>query len=120
MRLYLDDCSDANELVAYLGAAGRYVENPRIGGISGAQDQEHLEYAARQGLSLITRNPDDFIELHQEWQAVGRPHAGILLVYEDNVKGKDMEAADIVRALDKLLASGLPIANELHTLNHWR
>jgi hypothetical protein len=31
-----------------------------------------------------------------------------------------MEPPDIVRAISKLLASGVPIANELYVLNHWR
>jgi len=50
----------------------------------------------------------------------GHRHHGILLIYEDNVRGKDMEPPDIVRAIGNLLASGLPIANEVHALNHWR
>ena len=44
----------------------------------------------------------------------------VLLIYEDNILGKDMEPADIVRAITKLLASGIPIANEMHVLNQWR
>jgi hypothetical protein len=31
-----------------------------------------------------------------------------------------MKPPNIVRAIGKLEASGLPIANELHVLNHWR
>jgi hypothetical protein len=31
-----------------------------------------------------------------------------------------MQPANIVGAIEKLLASGLPTANEIHTLNHWR
>ncbi len=40
--------------------------------------------------------------------------------YQDNIRGKDMEPPDIVRALSKLIAAGLPIANEVHVVNHWR
>ena len=39
---------------------------------------------------------------------------------QENIRGKDMEPADIVRAIGKLLASGVPVVNELHALNHWR
>src|SRR5262249_16616694 len=70
--------------------------------------------------TLITKNPKDFRDLQPEWQAQKRPHFGILLIYEDNIRGKDMEPADIVRAIGKLLASGLPVRDELHILNHWR
>jgi hypothetical protein len=120
MRFYLDDCADANLLVAHLENAGHQVVTPRAAGTSGQLDPEHLEYAAREGLALITKNPGDFRALHREWQAATRAHAGILLICEDNVKRKDMEPADIVRSIGNLLASGLPIANELHVLNHWR
>jgi hypothetical protein len=80
----------------------------------------HLEYAAAHGFILITQNPKDFRNLHDRWQAQGRSHSGILLIYRDNIKGKDMEPAEVVQAIGNLLASGLPIANEIHSLNHWR
>jgi hypothetical protein len=31
-----------------------------------------------------------------------------------------MEPPDVVRAIGNLLASGVPIAHEVHILNHWR
>jgi hypothetical protein len=93
---------------------------PRTVGTLGRSDDEHLEYASQHKLTLVTRNPDDFRERHDLWQAQGRGHAGILLVFLDNIKGKDMQPADIVRAIRNLVASGLPIVNEIHTLNHWR
>ena len=71
-------------------------------------------------MALITKNPRDFWLLHGQWQSAGRAHSGILLIYEDNIKGKDIEPSDIVRALANLLASGQPIASEIHVLNHWR
>jgi predicted nuclease of predicted toxin-antitoxin system len=120
MDLYLDDCSDANRLVRALTDAGHRVETPRSAGTSGFRDPEHLSYAARNGLTMITKNPSDFVDLHLEWQAQGRTHCGIWLIYQDNVKGKDMEPSDIVRSIEKLLAAGIPIPNELHILNHWR
>ena len=66
------------------------------------------------------KNPDDFILLHADWQAQGRSHSGILLVYKDNIKGKDMSPQEVARAIGNLMASGLPIDNEIHTLNQWR
>lgn len=120
MELYLDDCSDSNVLAAFLRNAGHRVETPRSTGKLGRPDPEHLGYAAQHRLTLITKNPDDFRDLHEVWAAEGRPHPGILLICEDNIKGKDMEPGDIVRAIETLLASRLPIANEIHVLNHWR
>ena len=120
MEFYLDDCADANDLVITLTQTGHNVHTPRSEGTSGASDPRHLQYAALHSYTLITKNPRDFRKLHNGWQDQGRAHSGILLVYEDNIKGKDMEPPDLVQALHQLLASGLPITNELHVLNHGR
>ncbi len=50
----------------------------------------------------------------------GHTHSGIFVVYFDNDTRRDMSDHDIVRAIDNLLASGLPIVNEFHILNQWR
>jgi hypothetical protein len=120
MEFYLDDCADANDLVFLLRQAGHRVRTPRTDQTRGIDDPLHLEHAAAYGLTLITKNPKDFRDLHHDWQAQGRSHAGILLVCEDNIRGKDMEPADIVRAIQNLLASGVPIAGEIHVLTPWQ
>ncbi len=76
MDIYLDDCAAAKLLVIFLTNAGHRVETPRSAGLSGHDDDEHLEYAAQNGLALITKNPDDFKILHNDWQAQGRAHSG--------------------------------------------
>jgi hypothetical protein len=86
----------------------------------GIDDPDHLAHAAAHGYTLITKNPTDFRALHHVWQSQGQPHAGIRLICEDSIRGKDMEPADVTRAIRNLLASGVPIAGELHVLNHWR
>jgi hypothetical protein len=120
VEFYLDDCADANDLVVLLLQAGHAVRTPRTERTRGVLDPAHLAYAAAHGCALITKNPKDFRLLHQQWRAQGRLHSGIMLIYDENIVGKDMESADIVQAIGKLLASGVPIANELHVLNHWR
>jgi hypothetical protein len=120
LSIYLDDCADDKELAQRLRHAGYTVVRPREVRTAGLPDRGHLEYAAQSQLTLLTRNPDDFQDLHRKWQAAGRTHFGILLVYQDNNPKKDMSPADVVRAIGNLIASGLPIVNEIHTLNHWR
>jgi uncharacterized protein DUF5615 len=120
VEFYLDDCADSDRLIRFLLQAGHSVRTPRSDNLIGVDDPVHLAHAAAHGCALLTKNPKDFRDLHDEWQAQGRSHHGILLICEDNVRGKDPEPADIVRAIGNLLASGLPIANELHVLNHWR
>jgi len=118
--IYLDDCADDNLLGILLRNARHVVITPRAARTLGWNDLDHLEYAATHGYVLLTKNPEDFIDLHNEWQAQGRAHAGVFLIYQDNVVGKDMTRNDVVRAVQNLLNSGLPIANEVHILNQWR
>jgi predicted nuclease of predicted toxin-antitoxin system len=120
LHLYLDDCADSNRLANTLRQAGFPTVTPREAGTAGRDDADHLEYAAANGHTLITKNPKHFITLHQHWQAAGRTHSGILLIYQDNNPTKDISPTGIARAVENLLSSGLPIANEVHTLNHWR
>jgi hypothetical protein len=118
--IYLDDCSDDDYLINLLRHAGYVIVSPRDGGTLGWDDADHLEYATQHGHALLTHDPQDFQALHNVWQSQGRQHPGLLLVYQDNDSSRDMTANDIVRALENLLASGLPIVNTIHTLNHWR
>jgi hypothetical protein len=119
-RIYLDDCADRDELGDRLRTAGFEVRTPRSERTIGRRDSEHLAHAAANGLVLLTLNPKDFRELHKQWVSEGRQHAGILLVYFDNDRRRDAQPADIVRALKRLIQSGLPLTNEIHSLNEWR
>lgn len=120
LSLYLDDCADDDRLALLLRQAGHQVFTPRSTGTTGSSDVEHLAYAALHSCTLLTKDPDDFVVLHRSWQALHRTHAGILLIYEDKDVSKNMSRAQIVLAIDNLLASAVPIANEVHNLNQWR
>jgi hypothetical protein len=120
VEIYLDDCADDDDLVAFLTQQGHAVHTPRSDGTAGVLDPRHLEHAAAHGYTLVTKNPSEFRRLHDAWQAQGRTRSGILLIYQDNIKGKDMKPADIVRAINNLIASGLPVADAIHALNNWR
>lgn len=69
---------------------------------------------------LLTRNYDDFDDLHRLVQATQGEHTGILAVRFDNDPNRDLKDSDIVRAIGNLERSGVPIANTLQVLNHWR
>jgi hypothetical protein len=49
----------------------------------------------------------------------GGQHPGILAIRKDN-SPRDMTPSQVVRAVNRLLAAGTPIANQLIVLNHWR
>ena len=120
MKLYFDDDSAKKYLIARLRKAGHTVIQPADVSLSGASDPRHLLHAIQNGLSLLTRNYDDFLDLHQLVHAAGGRHAGILVVRADNDRSRDMKDGDIVRALQNLEQSGVPLANGFHILNHWR
>jgi predicted nuclease of predicted toxin-antitoxin system len=115
-KIYLDDCADAKELVRLLEAAGYQVTTPKQAGMTGRKDEAHFRYAADNGLILLTKNPDDFLELHQ----TNPQHAGIFLVYQDNDPDRDMTHAEIVRSIANLEQAGIAFAAACHVLNAWR
>ena len=120
MNLYLDDDSAKAHLVALLRQAGHRVRIPAEAGLAGASDARHFEYATQNRLVLLTRNYDDFLELHDVVQATRGQHQGILVIRSDNDPTRDMTDRGILNAIAKLEGSGVPIANQLHILNHWR
>ena len=120
MKLYLDDDSASARLAAVLRSAGHTVSIPADFQTTGASDPRHLRCAAQHDLTLLTRNYQDYVDLHDLVQSTQRRHAGILVVRLDNDPSRDMKDRDIVKALANLEQAGVPIANELHILNHWR
>jgi hypothetical protein len=58
--------------------------------------------------------------LHDLVMTVGGHHPGALVVRKDNNPKRDLTLPGIVGALTRLLASGLPIADSYHILNHYR
>jgi predicted nuclease of predicted toxin-antitoxin system len=120
MNLYLDDDSAKAALVRLLNKAGHQVAIPVDAGLYGASDPRHLMYTVQNNRVLLTRNHDDFDDLHWLLQAAGGKHAGLLVVRSDNDPGRDMKDRDIGRAIANLERAGVPVANEFHILNHWR
>lgn len=116
LRLYLDDCTSSKLLTVKLRAAGHDVLTPMEAGTSGLPDAEHFQRAISEGRILMTHNCSDFEELHS---AVAT-HPGIVAIYQDNDRSRDMSYDDIVRALKNVADSGVPLSNEFHVLNAWR
>jgi predicted nuclease of predicted toxin-antitoxin system len=102
LNIYLDECAYAKQLVTLLQAAGQQVVTPADAETSGMDDEVHFRFAAEHGLVLITRDADDFAEIHKECQE----HAGILAIHQDNNPDRDMSYADIVRAVGNLENAG--------------
>jgi predicted nuclease of predicted toxin-antitoxin system len=120
MRLYLDENILDPRLRALLRKQGHHTVTPAEAGKARARDPIHLLYALQQRLVVLTRNHLDFRPLHELVIGSGGSHSGILLIYEENDPTRDMKVPHVITAIGKLEASGVPLANELHVLNHWR
>jgi Domain of unknown function (DUF5615) len=81
----------------------------------GSPDGTVLQRARTEGRVLLTRNCNDFQELHQD----DSTHSGILAVYQDAEPAKHMSYQAILRAIANLEASGLELANQFVVLNQW-
>jgi hypothetical protein len=120
MNLYLDDDSAAALLVTLLRQAGHDVQVPADVGLSGEKDPIHLAHAVGADRVFLSHNYRDFQLLHNLIMVCQGHHPGILVVRKDNDPRRDLNAAGIVRTIAKLVAAGVPIADEYHILNHWR
>ena len=120
LDLYLDDCADARLLADLLRQAGHTVTRPADVGLVGQDDDVHFAFAATKRLTLLTKNPADFLALHR----ANPVHSGILAVYQDNDATRDMSDVDVVKAIrnleDAAARGGDPIAGMFHILNDWR
>jgi hypothetical protein len=119
MNLYLDDDSAKTSLVRLLQHVGHQVSIPADAVLSGVSDPRHLMHTVQNGLVLITKNHDDFEDLHLLVLATGGRHPGLLVVRSDNDPSRDMKDRDIARAIGNLEGAGVAVANEFHVLNHW-
>jgi hypothetical protein len=95
------------------------VVRPAEVGLTGEDDDVHLSYAVQHGLIVVTKDPDDFHELHLR----NPNHHGIFGIYQDNDVGRAMSNADVVSAIGKIEAavpSGYLVPGEFHNFNLWR
>jgi predicted nuclease of predicted toxin-antitoxin system len=120
MNIYVDDNLADKALTALLKKAGHSVVRPIEVGLDGRSDASHLTHAIDKSLAFLTSNRDDFRDLHFLIRTAGGSHPGIMVVRFDNDTTRDMRPKHIVGAVGKLERSGIPLGNELVTLNHWR
>jgi uncharacterized protein DUF5615 len=120
MRLYLDDDSARSLLVKLLIRAGHDVQTPADATLDGASDPKHFRHTILNDRVLLSGNHGDFLELHSLVLSANGHHPGILIVRKDNDQIRDLSPRGIVTAIRNLISSGLPVADQLIVLNHWR
>jgi predicted nuclease of predicted toxin-antitoxin system len=92
---FLVDEDLSEEIASILRAGGLDAVHVRDLGLSGAEDQEVLDEAARQKRCVVTRNRNDFLMLTEFYFHEGRPHHGVLIVprsYPGNKASKIAQA----------------------------
>ena len=104
---YLDE--DEDVLVSeLLKSRGFRAITARDAGQLGKSDSDQLAYAAEAGLTLLTHNRADFEELHRQYLADGRSHAGVIIA----VRRSPYEIAErLLQLLDAVTAD--EIQNQL-------
>ncbi len=120
MRIYLDEDTAWGLLVQALRRAGHDVQTPSEAGLAGEWDPVQMSHAIQQGRAVLTRNYCDFEDLHNLLDLAGGRHPGILVIRRDDNTRRNMSPRDIVRALSKLVAAGVPIADQYIVLNGWQ
>jgi hypothetical protein len=120
MRLYLDEDLASPALSRALQNAGHDVQSPGDVSLLGRSDPVQLTHAIHEGRAIMSRNYDDFLELHNLLGQAQGHHAGILIVRRDNNPRRNMTHHDIVRALANLEAAGQPVADHYIILNAWQ
>src|SRR5580765_800367 len=99
MNFYLDDNLAGLTLEALLVKAKHTVVRSHQANLLGARDPIHLAYAIRASLISLTRDWEDFQDLHKLIVAADGNHPGIVAVLFDNNRATDMTPKDIVKAL---------------------
>ncbi|HLO52039.1 MAG TPA: DUF5615 family PIN-like protein [Kamptonema sp.] len=113
LRLFLDEDSQAKRLVDLLRDAGHDVLTVNEVGLVRKPDSFILDYARQEGRLLLTRNCDDFYNLHK----INSNHSGIFAIYQDADLSKNMSYSTIVKCIANLESSGLIVANQFIPLN---
>jgi len=116
LRLLVDEDTQAKTLVQMLKDAGHDVLTAATAGLGSMDDAAVLAVALETGRVLLTRNCGDFAALHSE----NREHPGILAVYQDADRTKNLSHAHIVTAIGKLERAGVSLAADFVALNAWR
>lgn len=115
LRLLLDEDSQAKYLVNLLKVAGHDVVTVNEASLASRSDANVLDYARQEQRVLLTRNCDDFHELHQ----ANPKHSGILAIYQNSDSSKNMNYQTIVKAIANLEIANFYLENQFVILNQW-
>jgi predicted nuclease of predicted toxin-antitoxin system len=115
LKLLVDEDTQDRLLVKLLRNAGHDVITVNESGLMGEADPVVLDYARANDRLLLTYNCGDFEALHQTFPT----HPGLLVIYRDADRSKNMSFQEIVKAIANLEAAAVTLANQFIPLNQW-
>jgi hypothetical protein len=107
MKFYLDE-NMSPKIAEILRSLGVEAASAHEVDMAGADDEEQLDFAARQGMCLVTFNRNDFIELSRLYLDAGRAHSGVVIVPYTFRGGNFREIAEALVAFSSRCEKGLP------------
>ena len=120
MKVLLDENMSDPRLAARLRASGHDPILAHDVGLLSVSDPRVLIFSIAERLPVLTRDSDDFEDLHDLVIAAAGHHSGILIVRFDNDPRHNLSDRGIATALSKLELSAVPTRDQIHVLNQWR
>ncbi len=112
VRLYLDR-HIMTRLAADLRSRGYDVLTTEEAGKDTASDEEQLAFATAESRAILTFNIRDFAPLHEQWQAAGRPHTGIIVSQQLGSRQYGLLLERMLRLLNHFTAEEM-VGNFVH------
>jgi predicted nuclease of predicted toxin-antitoxin system len=112
LRLYFDRHIMAR-LAVDLRGRGFDVLRTEEAGKDTASDEEQLAFATTDRRAILTFNIRDFVPLHEQWQAAGRPHAGIVVSQQLGSRQYGLLLQRMLRLLNHFTAEEM-VSNFVH------
>jgi predicted nuclease of predicted toxin-antitoxin system len=78
-----------------------------------ASDEEQLAFASAENRAILTFNIRDFAPLHEQWQATGRSHSGIIVSQQLGSRQHGLLLQRMLRLLDQFTAAEM-VSNFVH------
>jgi predicted nuclease of predicted toxin-antitoxin system len=120
MRLLLDENLSDRRLASRLQARGHEPVLAADVGLLAVTDARVSTWAITLGLPVLTRDSEDFADLHDLLMTAGGHHPGMLFIRFDNDPRQNLSDRGIADAISKLESSGVPIRDKINVLNRWR
>lgn len=77
-------------------------------GLRGLPDADIIDYATRNGRTIVTENVADFSILANEWTARGKSHAGIVFTNPNRFNRASLAyPGNLIKALKRLLSESI-------------